>query len=257
VGSGYRTLNRAARARDASATVNPISRPVRRVRVFFSHVPVRLWLLYFLISLLPTAWCWTLRANLYRMAGVKIGRTARIFARINLRADPRNLSIGEGTGIAHSCTLAAHAEIRIGNKCGVAPAVTIFTSQHEVGSAEWRSTDSVALKPVVIEDGAALMWGSMILPGVTVGRGAVVGAGAVVTRDVPPNAFVGGVPAKVIRILPEATWASVRVSRPRSRVPYGPSREPSGRAVTRRAERSSPTRGRWIARYGALDKPRG
>ncbi|HYW89152.1 MAG TPA: hypothetical protein VFB50_15365 [Chloroflexota bacterium] len=47
------------------------------------------------------------------------------------------------------------------------------------------------------------MTGVTVLPGVTVGRGSVVAAGAVVTRDVPPNSFVGGVPARVIKSLPE------------------------------------------------------
>jgi acetyltransferase-like isoleucine patch superfamily enzyme len=47
------------------------------------------------------------------------------------------------------------------------------------------------------------MTGVNVLPGVTIGRGAVVGAGAVVTKDVAPNTFVGGVPAKLIRTLPE------------------------------------------------------
>jgi maltose O-acetyltransferase len=165
-------------------------------------VSARLLFIDLLISLLPTAWCWNVRASLYRLAGVKVGKTTRVFARIKVRSDPRNLSIGEWTAIGHSCTMAAQAQIRIGDNCAVAPAVRIFTSD-ELGAAAWRSNDNAALGPVVIEDGAALMWGSLILPGVRVGRGAVVGAGAVVTGDVPPNALVGGVPARIIKMLPE------------------------------------------------------
>jgi acetyltransferase-like isoleucine patch superfamily enzyme len=53
--------------------------------------------------------------------------------------------------------------------------------------------------PVVIEDGAWIGAGSIILPGVTIGEGAVVGAGSVVTKDVPPMAVAVGNPAQVIR----------------------------------------------------------
>ncbi|NTU65300.1 MAG: hypothetical protein HGB05_18340 [Chloroflexi bacterium] len=53
--------------------------------------------------------------------------------------------------------------------------------------------------PVTIQDGTWLGARCIVLPGVTVGRGSVVGAGSVVTKDVPPNTLVGGVPAKVIR----------------------------------------------------------
>jgi acetyltransferase-like isoleucine patch superfamily enzyme len=48
----------------------------------------------------------------------------------------------------------------------------------------------------VIEDGAIIYSGAIITPGIRVGRGASVAAGAVVTKDVPPGAKVGGVPAR-------------------------------------------------------------
>ena len=53
--------------------------------------------------------------------------------------------------------------------------------------------------PVRIESWADVGTGAVVLPGVTIGRGAIVGAGAVVTRDVPPNAIVAGVPARLLR----------------------------------------------------------
>jgi acetyltransferase-like isoleucine patch superfamily enzyme len=55
------------------------------------------------------------------------------------------------------------------------------------------------IRPVYVEAWADIGTGSILLPGVTVGRGSIVGAGAVVTRDVPPFAIVSGVPAKFLR----------------------------------------------------------
>ena len=57
-----------------------------------------------------------------------------------------------------------------------------------------------------IEYGAELGVNSSIIPQRRVGRGAVIGAGAVVTEDIPPNTVAVGVPAEVIRTLPEEKW---------------------------------------------------
>jgi len=53
--------------------------------------------------------------------------------------------------------------------------------------------------PVTIQEGAWIGARVILLPGVTIGRNSIVAAGAVVTRDVPANAVVGGVPAKLIK----------------------------------------------------------
>lgn len=53
--------------------------------------------------------------------------------------------------------------------------------------------------PVKIERNAWIAIGAMILPDVTVGEGSIVAAGSVVTKDVPPNTIVSGVPAHVVR----------------------------------------------------------
>ena len=57
--------------------------------------------------------------------------------------------------------------------------------------------------PILIKDGAHIGIGSIIMPGVTIGKGAVIGAGAVVTKDVPDYSLAVGVPAKVIKQLGE------------------------------------------------------
>jgi UDP-2-acetamido-3-amino-2,3-dideoxy-glucuronate N-acetyltransferase len=72
------------------------------------------------------------------------------------------------------------------------------------------------LERTLVRRGASIGSNATIMGGITVGRGALVGAGAVVTRDVPDNAVVAGVPARVIaagRQEPERIDASVRAGR--------------------------------------------
>jgi galactoside O-acetyltransferase len=59
----------------------------------------------------------------------------------------------------------------------------------------------IVCKEVVIEDGVFIGIGSIILPGVRIGKNSVVGAGSVVTKDVPPYTIVAGNPATVIKEL--------------------------------------------------------
>ncbi len=60
-------------------------------------------------------------------------------------------------------------------------------------------SEAVSKGDIVVDDDVWLGCGAIVLSGVHIGQGAVVAAGAVVTKDVPPYAIVGGVPAKVIR----------------------------------------------------------
>jgi galactoside O-acetyltransferase len=66
------------------------------------------------------------------------------------------------------------------------------------GKKDWSVVD---MAPVCIADKAWVGFGSIVLPGVTVGEGAVIGAGSVVTRDVAPWTVAAGNPARLIREL--------------------------------------------------------
>ena len=59
-------------------------------------------------------------------------------------------------------------------------------------------------RPIRLRGNVWIGAGAIVLPGVTLGENAVAGAGAVVTRDVPPNAVVGGNPARLIKFLGKA-----------------------------------------------------
>ncbi|WP_295827956.1 WxcM-like domain-containing protein [uncultured Microbacterium sp.] len=82
--------------------------------------------------------------------------------------------------------------IRLGDDVFVGPNVT-FTNDPFPRSKQYPEVFATT----VIEDGASLGGGAVILPGVRIGRKAMIGAGAVVTKDVPPYAIVVGNPARI------------------------------------------------------------
>ena len=82
----------------------------------------------------------------------------------------------------------------IGNDVDIAQESNIWTLEHDVHS----ETHADKGGDVTIEDHAWIASRVTILPGVRIGRGAVVASGSVVTKDIPPMAIVGGVPAKII-----------------------------------------------------------
>ena len=133
------------------------------------------------------------RKFVYRLLGIKIGRGSTIHMKARFY-NPRNISVGEDTIIGEGAVLDGRDVLSIGNHVDIASEVMIYNSEHAINS----ETFSATLAPVKIEDYVFIGPRAIILAGVTIGRGAVVGAGAVVTKDVPPFAIVGGVPAKII-----------------------------------------------------------
>jgi len=84
--------------------------------------------------------------------------------------------------------------VTIGNNVGITEEVRIFTHSHSESSHIIRE-----YKPVVIRDYAKIYTGAVILPGVTIGEQAIVASHSLVTKDVPANTLVAGMPAQVVR----------------------------------------------------------
>ncbi|HGO5814282.1 TPA: sugar O-acetyltransferase [Mannheimia haemolytica] len=110
----------------------------------------------------------------------------------------RHIRIGKNVFINTACVFTDLGGITIEDNVLIAPRVTIVTVNHPQNPAERRG---VILKPVHIKQNAWIGAGATILGGVTVGQNAIVAAGAVVSKDVPDNAVVAGVPARVIKMI--------------------------------------------------------
>ncbi|KRL53495.1 sugar O-acetyltransferase [Furfurilactobacillus rossiae] len=114
----------------------------------------------------------------------------------------KNIHVGNDFLSNYSLTILDMAPVTIGNHVMIGPNVDIYTVNHPMTAAGRRQYLAKAL-PVTIGNDVWIGGHVSITPGVTIGNNVVIAAGAVVTKDVPDNTLVGGVPAKVIHSLVE------------------------------------------------------
>jgi maltose O-acetyltransferase len=107
------------------------------------------------------------------------------------------LTLGDYVRMNVGVWIEVASETRIGSHVMMAPYVSIVDdSRHDIepGAPRYR-------RPVIIGDNVWLGQKVSVMPGVTIGEGSVIGANSVVSRDIPPNVFAAGAPARVIRQL--------------------------------------------------------
>lgn len=137
------------------------------------------------------------RKILGKITGQTIEESTTLFLpfQINLGKFTR---IGKNVFINHDCTFLDMGGITIEDDVMIGPKVCLTTESHPLHPQERKK---LLVKPIVIKRNAWIGAGATVLPGVTIGENAVVAAGAVVSKDVPANTVVGGVPAKVIKTI--------------------------------------------------------
>lgn len=110
------------------------------------------------------------------------------------------MSVSDNTWIGQNCYLHSAGGIKIGKNVGIGPSVKILTSYHKDQGIETPILFSkLEFKKVIIEDDADIGIGTIILPGVRIGKGVQIGAGSVVTKSIPDYTVAFGSPAKVVR----------------------------------------------------------
>lgn len=112
----------------------------------------------------------------------------------------KNIRVGQGVFINHGCEFMDRGGITLEDKVLIGPKVNLVTINHPVSPIARRSTFCA---PILIKKNAWIGAGASVMPGVTIGENSIVAANAVVTKDVAANAIVGGIPAKLIRIIDE------------------------------------------------------
>jgi acetyltransferase-like isoleucine patch superfamily enzyme len=142
-----------------------------------------------------------LELQIARRARVEFGRFVWIGDGTKIRCHEGVVDIGAKTVMGQECTISAYQRVRIGEQCVIADRAMFIDFDHGVVEVERPiRVQGIYKRDVEVGNNVWIGYGACILRGVRVGDNSIVGTNSVVTRDVPANAVVAGIPARVIRM---------------------------------------------------------
>lgn len=136
-----------------------------------------------------------IRNFLSQITATEIDESVKVFTPLHINYG-RHTKIGKNVFINFDCVFLDLGGIIIEDNVQIAPKVSLLTESHPLNPKE---RQSLIPKSIHIKKNAWIGANATILQGVTIGENAVVASGSVVTKDVPDNVVVGGIPAKIIK----------------------------------------------------------
>ena len=181
---------------------NRMLRP-RYARLFWRYLWRRL--------LTPAGWRWRsdgpfflgrdLELHVEPRGEIRFGRFVWIGDGTKIRCHEGVVEIGAKTVMGQECTISAYQRVGIGEQCVIADRAMFIDFDHGVVEVERPiRLQGIYKRDVEVGSNVWIGYGACILRGVSVGDNSVIGTNAVVTKDVPANAVVGGIPARIIRM---------------------------------------------------------
>jgi acetyltransferase-like isoleucine patch superfamily enzyme len=175
----------------------------RYARLFWRYLCRRL--------LTPAGWRWRsdgpfflgkrLELKIEPRGEIRFGRFVWIGDGTKIRCHEGVVEIGEKTVMGQECTISAYQRVRIGEECVIADRAMFIDFDHGMVEVERPiRLQGIYKRDVEVGNNVWIGYGACILRGVSVGDNAVIGTNSVVTKDVPANAVVGGIPARIIRM---------------------------------------------------------
>jgi acetyltransferase-like isoleucine patch superfamily enzyme len=142
-----------------------------------------------------------LELEIARSARVEFGRFVWIGDGAKIRCHEGRVEIGRKTVIGQECTISAYQRVRIGEQCVIADRAMFIDFDHGVVEVERPiRQQGIYKRDVEVGSNVWIGYGACVLRGVRVGDNSIIGTNSVVTKDVPANAVVAGIPARVIRM---------------------------------------------------------
>ena len=161
--------------------------------------------------LTPAGWRWrsdgpfflgrALELKIEPRGEIRFGRFVWIGDETKIRCHEGVVEIGAKTVMGQECTISAYQRVRIGNECVIADRAMFIDFDHGMVETERPiRLQGIYKRDVEVGNNVWIGYGACILRGVSVGDNSVIGTNSVVTKDVPANAVVGGIPARIIRM---------------------------------------------------------
>ncbi len=136
-----------------------------------------------------------------RKGRLEFGRFVWIGDKTKIRCHEGRVEIGSKTVMGQECTISAYQRVRIGEQCVIADRAMFIDFDHGVVEVERPiRVQGIYKRDVEVGSNVWIGYGACILRGVRVGDNSIVGTNSVVTKDVPANAVVAGIPARIIRM---------------------------------------------------------
>ena len=136
-----------------------------------------------------------------RNAVLALGRWSWIGHGCKIRCHEGIVAIGAKTVMGQECMISAFQHVSIGRECVIADRAMLIDFDHGMVDVERPiRLQGIYKRDVRVGNNVWIGYGACVLRGASIGDNAVIGANAVVTRSVPANAVVGGVPARLIRM---------------------------------------------------------
>jgi acetyltransferase-like isoleucine patch superfamily enzyme len=175
----------------------------RYARLFWRYLWRRL--------LTPAGWRWRsdgpfflgrgLELKIEPAGEIRFGRFVWIGDGTKIRCHEGVVEIGDKTVMGQECTISAYQRVRIGNECVIADRAMFIDFDHGMVEVERPiRRQGIYKRDVEVGNNVWIGYGACILRGVSVGDNSVIGTNSVVTKDVPANSVVGGIPARIIRM---------------------------------------------------------
>lgn len=155
--------------------------------------------------LIPPTRAFALKRKLLRLAGAEVGENVRCASSVRTFVGGP-LKLGANTWVGHDTLfIGGNAPIEIGTDCDIAPRVSFVTGTHRVEASGPKAAGEGYSLPINVGDGCWICAGATVLGGTVLGAHSIVAAGAVVRGEYPPYSIIGGVPAKILGSLQQAT----------------------------------------------------